>query len=70
MKYCADKDIDCLVRSLVRQGWTFYWGSKHGRLRHPLGTPVLTVPKSPSDKRAVLNFSRDVRHTLCILKLG
>lgn len=61
MKYCANKNIDCLVRTLVSQGWIFYWGSKHGRLRHPLGTMVLTVPKSPSCKRAFLNFSSDVR---------
>lgn len=64
MKYSANKDINVIVRNLIRQGWSFYWGAKHGRLRHPLGQPILTVPKTPSDNRAPLNFSRDVKRIL------
>ena len=64
MKYSADKEINAIVQKLIRQGWFFYWGAKHGRIRHPIGRPVLTVPKTPSDSRASLNFSRDVNRIL------
>lgn len=61
MKYCTDKDIDKLIRRLIRQGWRFYRGSKHGRLRHPQGGPTLTVPSSPGEYRSLQNFRRDLR---------
>ena len=64
MKYCAMKEIDSLVKGLIRQGWSFHKGSKHGRLRAPCGQPILTVPVTPSDHRAFLNFRRDVRQAL------
>jgi hypothetical protein len=62
MKYCANKDFNMLVMQLVKEGWAFRRGSKHGRLISPDGGPVLTVPNSPSDHRALQNFRRDVRH--------
>ncbi|TLS17803.1 MAG: hypothetical protein FDZ72_12235 [Betaproteobacteria bacterium] len=62
MKYCSSKDFDSLIRLLLRQGWSFSRGAKHGKLRPPDGYPVLTVPSSPSDRRALLNFCRDIRH--------
>lgn len=58
------KEIDQLVRGLVRQGWNFRWGSKHGRLCSPNGQATLCVPSTPSDRRAFLNFRRNVRRTL------
>ena len=64
MKYSADKDIHHTVKNLVKQGWLFYWGGKHGRLRHPDGHPVLTVSKTPGDINASLQFRRDVRHCI------
>ena len=64
MKYCACKDINSLVRTLVRQGWSFGRGGKHGKLRMPSGKYTLTVPTSPSDHRAFLNFKRDVQHAM------
>jgi len=62
MKYCSSKEIDGLVKQLVRQGWAFSRGKKHGRLRPPNGHSALTVPSTPSDCRALLNFKRDLRH--------
>jgi len=64
MKYCSAKEIDNLVRELIGQGWSFRRGGKHGRLSAPEGQPTLTIPGSPSDRRAFLNFRRDVRHSL------
>ena len=64
MKYCSSKEIDALVKQLIRQGWSFTRGKKHGRLRPPNGYPALTVPGTPGDCRAFLNFRRDLRHVL------
>lgn len=61
MKYCRSPEIDMLVRQLVRQGWQFNRGRKHGRLRAPDGRGALTVPGTPSDRRAWMNFRRDVQ---------
>ena len=61
MEYCSNKEIDMLINQLVRAGWCFYQGGKHGRLAHPSGWPTLTVSKSPSDFRSLQNFRRDLR---------
>ena len=61
MKYCSNKEIDALIRQLVRQGWRFHRGGKHGRLTHPGRRPTVTVAKSPSDFRSLENFRRDLR---------
>lgn len=64
MKYCACKEIDQLVKGLIRQGWSYRRGGKHGRLSSPNGRATLSVPRTPSDHRAFLNFRRDVRQVL------
>lgn len=64
MKFSTAKEIDAIVKLLLRQGWSYFRGGKHGRLRAPDGRRVLTVPGSPSDYRAALNFARDVRHVV------
>lgn len=62
MKYCSNKEIDQLIHQLVRSGWRFYRGRKHGRLTHPSGRPTLTVASTPSDFRSLQNFRRDLRN--------
>ncbi len=62
MKYCSNKEINKLICSLVRQGWSFHRGSKHGRITHPRGRPTLTVAMSPSDSRSLHNLRSDLRH--------
>ncbi len=64
MKYCKVPEIEAQVAQLVRSGWHFCRGGKHGKLRTPQGTCTLTVPVTPSDRRAWLNFRRDIRHAL------
>ncbi|MDK9724796.1 MAG: type II toxin-antitoxin system HicA family toxin [Sterolibacteriaceae bacterium MAG5] len=61
VKYCSCREIDAMVRLLVREGWIFRWGGKHGRLREPSGRFALTVPGSPGDRRAAENFRHDLR---------
>ena len=62
MRYSSAKEIDALVRQLVKEGWTFSRGGRHGRLLAPTGWPSVVVPCTPGDRRAFLNFRRDVRH--------
>lgn len=64
MKYSADKEIEVLVRRLVREGWQYERRRKHGCLMPPNGRSALTVPCTPGDRRAFLNFRRDVRHVI------
>ena len=63
-KYSNDKDINKLVRKLCKLGWQFINKKKHGALVTPHGKK-LTVPCSPSDRRAFKNFSNDVQTIIC-----
>jgi len=60
-KYSNNKDICSLVRSLVSAGWRYHRGKKHGAIIAPVGKRV-TIPSTPSDRRAYYNFRRDIRH--------
>lgn len=61
MQYSRSKEINLLVRQLVRNGWQFQRGGKHGKLYAPNLGAWLSVPNSPSDRRAFLNFRQDIR---------
>jgi len=61
MKYTSNKDINNLIKRLIRSDWVFKHGSKHGRLTSPDGILKITVSKSPSDHRCFKNFRSDVR---------
>ena len=67
MKYSSCKDIDCVVKRLVRAGWTFNHSGKHGKLIPPSKKLFLTVPLSPSDSNSFKNFLSDVRRLQRIL---
>ena len=53
MKYSSDKDVNKFARNLVRQGWAFKRGKKHGKLVAPDRRGVVVIPTSPSSNRAV-----------------
>ncbi len=69
MRYSAMKEIDALVREMVQEGWLFQRGGRHGRLCAPVGRPILTVPSTPSDRRAFMNFRADVRRAFAEIQL-
>lgn len=69
MSYCSQKDINKAIRFLVRQGWSFKRGSKHGLLRPPSGRGMITVPVSPSDQNAVKTFFGHVKRIQGMLPL-
>jgi len=59
--YSQDKTIRRLVTSLLKQGWAIRRGKKHNIVKSPTGR-VLTVPSTPSDRRAVQNFRCNMSH--------
>lgn len=63
MKYSKDKAIAGHVRTLIRAGWRFEMGGRHGKLTSPMGRRI-PVPCTPSDRRAFQNFKRDIRRLL------
>lgn len=63
MRYSGCKEIDDLVRSLVRVGWIFRRGRKHGQIKSPDGKAIVTVPSTPSDWRSSMNFKGDLRRS-------
>lgn len=60
-KYSSDKNIDSLVRELISEGWSANRKKSHWQLFPPDSHKVQTVPLSPSDSRAYLNFRSDVK---------
>ena len=58
-KYSSDKDINKMVRRLLKKGWTIRPGKKHRQVVSPFGRRV-TIPSTPSDHRASKNFIHQV----------
>lgn len=48
--YCSDKDVNKYIKSLIKQGWTFTKGKKHGKLSADFTDVVVTISSSPSDR--------------------
>ncbi len=58
-KISSNKDIAKLVKQLIKQGWQVEYGKKHLKIVHPSGRKT-SIPCTPSDHRAFMNFSHDV----------
>jgi predicted RNA binding protein YcfA (HicA-like mRNA interferase family) len=59
-RYSQNKDIHKQVKVLVREGWRVDRRGKHLQLISPNGCRC-AVADTPSDRRAVKNFNREVR---------
>jgi len=59
-KFTSNKDFNVYIKHLCKAGCVFVRGKKHSKLIAPTGK-VVVVPGSPSDKRALDNFKRDIR---------
>ena len=53
MKFSSDKDINRFAKHLVRSGWRFKQGKKHGKLLAPGSRGLVVVPSTPSKRRAL-----------------
>ena len=60
-KYSKDKNIDKIVRELIAEGWSSTRKKGHWQLKPPNSDRIQTVPLTPSDGRAYLNFRSDVK---------
>lgn len=57
----SNKDVNKLVHRLRREGWVYQSGKKHGKAELP-GIGKVIIPKSPSDRKALLNLTREIQH--------
>lgn len=58
-KYSSNKDIHKFILKLIKNKWSYASGKRHGSLYTPYGKRI-TVPGSPSDRRAFKNFVKDI----------
>lgn len=63
VKYSNDKDINLLVINLIKQGFKVYRGGKHWFIVL-LNSKKITIPSTPSDKRAFYNFRSQIQRNL------
>jgi hypothetical protein len=59
-KFSTDKNIDSLVRELLDEGWQPNKRKRHWQVVSPKGK-TQTIPLTPSDGRAWLNFRSDIK---------
>ncbi len=60
-RYSTDKEINSIVRRLLRADWSLKHGRKHHRLVHLDGRRSLTISCTPSDKNAARGLLRDLK---------
>lgn len=48
--YCCDKDVNKLIKGLIKQGWVFTRGKKHGKLTSDMAAEPIIISSSPSDR--------------------
>ena len=61
MYISKDKVINEVVNTLLKQGWVLKTKPPHARLCNPATNTTVTIPFTPSDHRARLNFLKDLR---------
>lgn len=59
--YCADKDVNRYIKILIKQGWKFTRGKKHGKLTADFTSVTIVVSSSPSDKRYLVILKQLLR---------
>lgn len=65
MKFSSDKDINRFAKHLVRHGWRFKQGRKHGKLLPPESPEMVVIPSAPSKKRALQEMESTVKRIAC-----
>jgi len=59
MKISANKDLRRILKDAEDRGWEFKLANHHIKGQHTSGKTV-TISRSPSDWRALLNIRRDL----------
>ena len=59
-RYSNNAQINKLVKLLIRQGYVYQRGKKHGKILSPNGKRRISIPSTPSDWRAPRQFKAEV----------
>lgn len=59
-KYSNNDQINKIVKSLIKRGYIYQRGKKHGKIISPDGKKRVSIPGSPSDWRAPRQFKAEV----------
>jgi len=62
-EYSTDERVNAIARRMVASGWERLRNNGHWRIRSPDGRVTVTVPRTPSDHRAGLNWISNLRRT-------
>lgn len=67
-KYTSSPEINDLIDTVVEQGWRVEKGRKHVKVYPPdKSRPIVTIPSTPSDRRAVANVRSQLRRSGAVL---
>jgi hypothetical protein len=65
-RFSNNKEINTLIRQLLKsKKWYCLAGKKHNSLISPKGKRI-TVPSTPSDFRAYMNFKKDLQRIISL----
>ncbi|GIU87459.1 MAG: hypothetical protein KatS3mg009_1974 [Acidimicrobiia bacterium] len=58
----ANKEVNEIIKKLIRQGWRVERGAKHWKAYPPdKSKRMITIPTTPSDHRSLKNVISDLR---------
>ncbi|WP_324005438.1 hypothetical protein RFF20_05600 [Pasteurella multocida] len=60
IRFSKESKINNFVTQKIKQGWSWRKGKKHHILISPKNRKI-SIPSTPSDYRAYLNFIKDVK---------
>lgn len=63
-KYSKNDSINAQVKLLIKQGYRYKRGSKHGALISSDGKKRISIPGTPSDWRASRQFRAEVNRRI------
>ncbi len=61
MRISKNELIAKVVKTLLKEGWIVRSTKRHMKLGHPEKPQVVTVPGTPSDNRAAMNWVHQLR---------
>lgn len=62
MRFSRDKTVNDAVKRLLKGGWFVKSSNRHVRIENSVTGDVITVPGSPSCRRAVQNWLHQIKN--------
>lgn len=63
----SNKDVRALLKLARRQGWRVLTNGNHFKWYSPDGKTLIVTANTPSDRRALMNMTRDLRRAGLVL---